>query len=56
MSKKSKIGIWLSIGFVAIFIIIGGYAMFDGLPKGTLVIFQPQNTAGKRIIGKEHPR
>jgi hypothetical protein len=44
MSKKSKIGIWLSIAFVAIALIIGGYAMFDGLPKGTLVIFQSQQT------------
>jgi len=44
MSKKSKIGIWLSIAFVAIALIIGGYAMLDGLSKGNFVGTQPQQT------------
>jgi hypothetical protein len=57
MSKKSKIGIWLSIGFVAIAMVIGGYAMLDGLSKGTFVGTQPQqpeSTPDKPKDGKEY--
>jgi hypothetical protein len=57
MSKKSKIGIWLSIGFVAIAMVICGYAMIDGLSKGTFVGTQPQqpeSTPDKSKNDKEY--